>query len=246
MINDNMIAKLFSADLPVVPILFAVVIVLAFLVSRHFDAKRRKTILDWARSHRLTFSEAKDHRFCNRYPEYLFLQQGENYYAHNTLTGLWNGRPFLGFDYHYETHSHNSKGGRQTQHHFFSAVVIPSDIILNPLTLRPEGVFDKITEFFGYDDIDFESAEFSRRFYVTSTDKRWAYDVIHPRMMEFLLAAPRFNIQFGFKSVIAYKNSRFSTEDYAAAADLISGILDRFPVYLIQQQKEGLSDGLSA
>lgn len=42
---------------------------------------------------------------------------------------------------------------------------------------------------FGFDDIDFESVEFSRKFFVKSPDKRFAYDVIHPAMMEFLLAS---------------------------------------------------------
>jgi hypothetical protein len=44
-----------------------------------------------------------------------------------------------------------------------------------------------VAGFFGFDDIDFESSEFSSRFIVKSADKRFAYDVIHPRMMEFLL-----------------------------------------------------------
>ena len=38
-----------------------------------------------------------------------------------------------------------------------------------------------------FDDIDFESDEFSRKFYVQSSDRKFAYDVLHPRMMEFLL-----------------------------------------------------------
>jgi hypothetical protein len=106
------------------------------------------------------------------------------------------------------------------------------------LFVRPEGIWDKITEFIGFDDIDFESAEFSRKFYVKAEDKRWAYDVIHPRVMEFLLAAPRFPIQFGPDCVIAYRGSTFSTLDFESAAGVIGGILDRLPEYLVKQQKE--------
>jgi len=58
---------------------------------------------------------------------------------------------------------------------------------LPDLLIRPEGMSDKLAGAFGFDDIDFESAEFSRRFYVRSSDKRFSYDVVHPRMMEFLL-----------------------------------------------------------
>jgi hypothetical protein len=55
------------------------------------------------------------------------------------------------------------------------------------LTITSEGIFSKIAQAIGYDDIDFESAEFSRRFCVRSKQKRFAYDVCHPRMMEHLL-----------------------------------------------------------
>ena len=55
------------------------------------------------------------------------------------------------------------------------------------LLIRPEGVFDKMAGAFGFDDIDFESAEFSRQFYVKSPDRRFAYDVVNAGMMDFLL-----------------------------------------------------------
>lgn len=45
----------------------------------------------------------------------------------------------------------------------------------------------RIAEAFGYEDIHFESAEFSRVFCVRSKDKRFAYDVCNPQMIEYLL-----------------------------------------------------------
>ena len=44
---------------------------------------------------------------------------------------------------------------------------------------------------FGSNDIDFESAEFSRRFQLTSPDGRWAHGVLNPRTMEFVTRARR-------------------------------------------------------
>ena len=41
---------------------------------------------------------------------------------------------------------------------------------------------------FGYQDIEFESAEFSKAFCVRSPDKKFAYDVCNTKMMEYLLA----------------------------------------------------------
>jgi hypothetical protein len=65
------------------------------------------------------------------------------------------------------------------------------------LEVRPEGFGDTLKAMVGLDDIDFESEEFSRRFYVTSGDRKFAYDVIHPKMMEFLLARPCGRLELG-------------------------------------------------
>ena len=117
-------------------------------------------------------------------------------------------------------------------------MIIESAIPLKPLHLRREHLFDKVSEFFGVDDIDFESAEFSRKFYVKSPDKRWAYDVIHARMMEYLLDAPTFSIQFAGSYVIAWRSSWFGPAEFEAGANLICGILDRLPGYVVQQQSQ--------
>ena len=37
------------------------------------------------------------------------------------------------------------------------------------------------------------------------TDRKWAYDVIHTRTMEYLLQAPSFTIEFGFGEIAVYK-----------------------------------------
>ena len=118
----------------------------------------------------------------------------------------------------------------------FSAAILSCPIPLRALLVRPEGFFDKIGEFFGFDDIDFESAEFSRSFYVKSPDKKWAYDIIHQRTMEFMLAAPRFSLQFAGNAVIAWRGSTFKPGDFEQAEELVRGILDRVPEYVVKQQ----------
>ncbi len=135
------------------------------------------------------------------------------------MHGTWQGYRILGFDYHYQTYSY-SKNGRQTHHHYFSAAILQSPVPLKPLFIRPEGFLDRVAEFLGFDDIDFESLEFSRRFYVKSPDRRWAYDVIHQRTMEFLLASPPFTVQFDRASVIVYRDRIFSPAEFEAAAEV--------------------------
>lgn len=177
----------------------------------------------------------------SRFAAFDCLRQGQDRYAYNLTQGQWANRPYVGFDYHYETTSTDSKGRSRTHNHYFSAVILESEIPLKELFIRPEGFFDKLTEFFGYDDIDFESAEFSRKFYVKARDKRWAYDVIHQRTMEFLLARATFTIKFDRRRVIAYRGSKFKPLEFEQAAEVIRGILDLLPEYLKKQQLEQFS-----
>ncbi|HUT59219.1 MAG TPA: hypothetical protein VNA25_15325 [Phycisphaerae bacterium] len=218
--------------MPPLFIVLVAILIIGIAVSGWYAAQRRKKALwAWASARGLRFDA--DHRgnLDARFPEFDCLGKGRDRYGYNVMSGDWQGREFLGFDYHYVTGS-----GKNRSTHRFSAVILKSPVPLEPLFIRPEGLFDKVTEFFGYDDIDFESAEFSRRFYVKARNKRWAYDVIHPRTMELLLSSPACTIKFGLVHVMAYRLSRFRLQDFEAAAELIRGILDGLPDYVVRQQ----------
>ncbi len=219
-------------------LLFAVVAGAVALLAWYMGEKRRKALRAWADAHGLFFSEEREYGLDLRYPQLGVFGKGDNRYAYNMMRGSWNSRALQAFDYHYETHSTDSKGRRTTNHHHFSAILLDSVVPLKPLFLRPEGFLDKVTEFFGFDDIDFESAEFSRKFYVKASDKKWAYDVIHPRTMEFLLGGPSFTIQFETGRVLVCRDALFGVDVFAQAVEVAAGLLDRLPEYVIKQQQE--------
>jgi hypothetical protein len=198
-------------------------------------AKRRKELAAWGSSKGLTFDEAKDRSTDERFPAFKCLRQGDGRYSFNHLRGRWSKYDFLGFDYHYETHSTDSKGHRQTHHHHFSAVILGTPLRLRPLFIRPEGFFDKLSAAFGFDDIDFESTEFSKRFYVKSPDKKWAYDVLHARTMQFLLDRPAHWVQLEANHAIVWRERTFQPRDFETATGVLSGVLDALPEYLVKE-----------
>ena len=159
---------------PILFVLIAVVIGIAIVVGLLAAAKRRQAMAVWASGKGLQFSAGKDHSFDNRFAAFKCLRQGNSRYAHNIISGVCDGLEIQAFDYHYVTGS-----GKNRTTHTFSAMLVKSPLPLQPLYIRRENIFDKVTEFFGLDDIDFESAEFSRKFFVKAPDKKWAYDVIH-------------------------------------------------------------------
>jgi hypothetical protein len=223
--------------LVIIIIIAVIAIIIVGVVLQHKKTEgRKKELAGWAFSKGLNFNPARDAGIDNRY-SFKCLQRGENRYGYNIVEGNIGNRPARAFDYHYETHHTDSKGQRHTQHHYFSAVIVDAKLSLKPLFIRNERLFDKLTEFIGFDDIDFESAEFSKKFYVKSSDKKWAYDVLHQATMEFMLSAPRFDIEFGGRNVIAYRNNTFKTVEFEEAINLVNGILDRLPESLIQELK---------
>ncbi len=219
---------------PFVLLALAAVAVIGVIAAR--NAKRRKQLEEWAAVKGLSFDPGKDRGFDDRYPAFGCLRRGHGRYAFHLLEGTWRDRWLTAFDYHYVTGS-----GKNRQTHRFSAVILRSDLPLQPLQIRTENVFDRVTAFLGIDDIDFESAEFSRAFHVKAADKRWAYDVLHQRTMAYLLSMPRFSIEFDDRHAIAWRHRRFDAATFEAAAEVLAEILDRLPEYLVRQQ-EGRED----
>ena len=205
--------------------------IVVILIFQSFAIQRRKKLAAYAKSKGLHFSPDKDKKIDARYSSFKCLRRGHSRYAYNIMRGKRDGRDLTAFDYHYVT-GH----GKSRRVYNFSALIIQSPLPLKPLYLRPENIFDRVTDFFGFDDIDFESAEFSRKFYVKSPEKRWAYHVIHQRMMVYLMESPRFHIQFDPEFIMAWRGKRFNEQDFDNAFALIQGILMRLPEYVKKQQ----------
>lgn len=211
-------------------------IVLAVLGSQQ-EKKRKETLAQWARSKGLSFDEARDKNMRHRFDSFACLKSGGDRYAYNIMQGTSGGRGLLLFDYHYETTSTDSKGRTTTHNHYMTVAIVQPPYQLKPLKIRAEGFFDKIGEFFGFDDIDFESAEFSRKFHVQSPDRKWTYDVLHARAMEHLLNAPRYPIEFDHASAIVWTTGKAKPETYTALLHTLEGLFEQMPAYVVQQQR---------
>ena len=237
----------------VIVIIIGAIISLSIWSKRKAD-KRRQAMADWAKSKGLSFRPGNDSGIGNRFRLFKCLQQGENRYGYNIMEGPIGNRKVCAFDYHYETHTkthtqthmqthtqthiyNRGDSTTQTQHYYLSVVIVETDLPLKTLFIRTEGFLDKVTEFIGFNDIDFESTEFSKQFYVKSPDKKWAYDVLDQKNMELLLSSCHFDIEFNGNHVIAYRNELFSAGYFEEALLLLTRILDNLPESLIQELK---------
>lgn len=214
---------------------FFVIIIIGVIVQNIQLRKRRDGLAALAARLGLDFNPDTDYDIPDQFDFLKQFTQGENRYATNVLSGLYQQNPVLAFDYHYETETTDDKGHRQTHHHWFSFFILTVPAIFPDLTIRREGFFTKIAEVFGYQDIKFESAEFSRTFCVRSPDKKFAYDVCNAKMMEYLLANRDISIEIENQALVLAFDSRIALEKFEPNLQRLIEIRSRLPEYLFIQ-----------
>ena len=196
------------------------------------EKQRREELKAWCRRRGFGLKIARQSGLERDYPGLKLFSRGHGRFAQNTISGEWRGRRVKLMDYQYTTGS-----GKNRQTHKVGVVVIAADHPVIPLSIRRENPFDKVGEFLGADDIDFESAEFSRKFYVKSSDRKWAYDVIHQRTMDRLMRDDFQDLAFGFQELAVHRRGRFDPAGYEKALDLGCDVLDLVPDYVVRQMK---------
>lgn len=217
-------------------VLFLVIVVVAVVIGSIQAAKRREAWKQLAQRLGCTFSARDPFNIEYSYPQALF-RRGHGRRAYNVLHGRVEGRDVCCFDYVYKTSSGTGKD-RSEQSHYHTCLLLTSPIAFQSMSIRPESFFDRIGEFFGLDDIDFESDEFSRRFHVKSADKRFAYDIIHTRTMELLLRCGKIHLEANSTSLLFYYSGSLNVPDEAETL-IQRGLefLELIPDYLLEQQR---------
>jgi hypothetical protein len=215
--------------------LFATFAYLGWLAEK----KRREALAALAQQLGLRFEPGLDHDHDDQYAQFEIFRRGHSRAAMNSIFGRLElfGRPCpcLAGDFRYKVTRQSGKSSSTTTYHFSYLIVHPP-WDTPPLLVRPEGVFDKLKGLFGFDDIDFESAEFSRKYYVKSTDKRFAYDVLHPRMMEFLLAEtpPMIDIEDG-AMCLSDGQRRWQPDRFRDEIAFVRRFCDLWPRHLLKE-----------
>ncbi len=220
----------------VLVIVAVIALIVIGAIFAHLAAKKRlEAMLAMAARLGLRFDPNKDRSLAKQYQFLDKLRAGDNRYAFNILSGKYQSHDVMAFDYHYETHSTDSKGHRQTHHYYFSFFLLLMPVAFPELTIGREGFFSKVAQSLGYDDIDFESHEFSRKFCVRSRDKKFAYDVCNACMMEYLLANDDLTIEIEGPAMAISFSSRLSPEQIESNLNRLIAVRSLLPDYLFSR-----------
>ena len=209
-------------------IIFIGIAIVGAILKHLWEKKRREGFQALAQRLGMRYTQ-RDDSIANRYNFLDKLRQGSNRYAFNVLVGQYEGHPVQVFDYHYRTGS-----GKNTKDHYFSFFILEQKKKHFPeLRIYPEGIFQKLGQMIGFSDIDFESIEFSKAFCVRSRDRKFAYDICHTRMMEYLLQHRDLAIEIEGRCVAISFDKRLDPEQIPGRLRQLVEIRDLFPEYLL-------------
>lgn len=200
----------------------------AFLLRWCFGKLRRRALAAQAGKLGLRFNPERDYDLAARVQFLESLGRGTNHYACNIIQGIYRGHPVRCFDYHFAT----GRMGRTRRR--FSVYMLQHPVQFPRLEISPKSFLDRMDRALGLgmESVHFESMAFTNAFAVNTVDRRFAYDVCHPRMMEFLMQHPDFFIEFEGNCVAVCYRFCLNTSKVRPHLDMLVGIRERMPGYL--------------
>jgi hypothetical protein len=216
-----------------------VVLVLAFVsivVSRFLHRKRVGELTAWAQANGWSYTEQAD-ELTGRYLGAPF-GQGFRRTARHVLSTTMAGRPVVAFEYSYKERRGSGKNRRTVT--FTFAVVATSTPASRPtLQVTHEHLGTRLLNAVGLDDLELESEEFNRTFRISASRRadsaKFAYDVLHPRTMEWMLADPRARelaFRFERSDILTWEDGRLQPDRAAWAASYLLDVVDRVPEFV--------------
>jgi hypothetical protein len=223
-----------SALIPAVFGGFLLLVVVAVVVGWLRAKRRREGFAALAAGRGWTYTE-QDQTLLDRFAGAPF-GEGEDREASNVLRGTSDGRPFVVFDYRYVTTSTttDAEGHTRTERHThpFSVVAVNAGAVMPALSVTPEGMFSRFYGRLTNSDIELESEDFNRAFRVTCPNRRFASDVLHPRMMELVLQWPEMAWRFDADSLLAVRDGSHDIPEIDAKLAALDAILDTVPDFV--------------
>lgn len=246
-----------SVDKAVVVILVVIggIAVLSLLIAIAIHAakkerERTESLLAMCREFGWTFDASRVTGFDSQNSQFSCFKQGHSRSAYNLMRGemVIDQRPYgvTAGDYTYKVTTSNGKTTTTVTYNFSFLLVHTPFPGVPDLFVRREHFFDKIAGAIGFDDIDFESAEFSRKFFVKSSDRKFAFAVIHPRMMEFMMGSDPPPIELRGGDVCFHGGTgRWDAAQFRTQLGFAVQFFDLWPDYLQQdlaaRQQMGLT-----
>jgi len=200
--------------------------------------ERREALARLAAQWGLTYYADDPYGIPDRYSQFDLFDTGHSRSASNVMAGQVNGRDVILCDYRYTTGS-----GKNQSTHSFQAAILTLPILAARLHVRQENFLDRVASWVGHDDINFESAEFSRRYHVKCDNPKFAYDIFHARLIEYLLACGDCpTLEMNGPTLLLY-DSQSKIENFQRLLTIGQEIIRSIPEYVLHERGPGGQEG---
>ncbi len=198
------------------------------LVGRARHRSRASELQAWAASHGWGYVE-RDAALGERFLGEPFGRGYARTGVH-VLTGEHRGHRVLAFEYRFREPSGTLGQSRRTIGYRYPAVAVPTPAPRPVLQVGREHPGTRILSAIGLDDWQLGDEAFDRAFRVRMADAAFARDVLHPLMVQWLLADGR-SLPFRFEraDLVCWQRGGLRPERALGMADYLVDVLDRVP-----------------
>jgi hypothetical protein len=226
-----------AALLPALVVGAVSVIALVVYLSWRAEQKRIAALRAYAASRGWTYTPRDDswHDTFHGSP----FESGHGRSSTKVLTGRHDDRDAAVFDFVFHTTETSTDAQGHTSHrevpHRFNVVALSLGARTPGLAVSPEGAFGRLLGRMFNNDIELESEEFNRAFTVTADDRRFAFDVLHPRMMELLLRHPDTAWRIDQGWLLTVEDGAYDLPVVERRLAFADAVLDALPGFLREQ-----------
>ncbi len=240
----EIIGRIVIAIFGVIVLMFSFIVLVIMNAAREARQKqRREALAAKAQQLKLTYKAEQHVTFANNYG---FLDKlwnsrgGDKQSCINVITGEHGSNSVTLFDYYYTTDDNKVWWWAPSweTHCYLSFIIVNMNSNFPELTIAKEGFFSKIAQAIGFDDIDFESHDFSKRYKVKSSDKKFAYDFCNAQMINYLLDQPIMAIEVEKHSLALGFDDQHDVHRTNYHLSHLAKIRSLMPNYLFETQQD--------
>jgi len=232
-------------------ILFGIFAVAYALYAQKKAEERRLRILGYANQHGFTYYPSdpvfiptqgfwasltsSDTGFHSRFASFEPFDKGHSRSTSNLLVKQVQDHVLYAFDYEYKITTSNGKSTQTTTYrHTVTAARV--NINLPGLSLQPETIVHWFGEKFGMRELEFESEEFNKRYFIRASDDRAVYDILHPQMIDYLLDQSIGWWQMAGHLLVRIEPRQEDVPEIHQGLLEIQGFIERIPAFVRQDR----------
>lgn len=139
---------------------------------------------------------------------------------------------FEAFQYQYVVST-----GKSSYTVFFRIASLVLPVKVPKTKVCEHGLFDGLARAVGMQDIQLEHDDFNERFLVQGHDERFVYDLLHPRMMEYLMKRSFVHVQMQNNRLVVFESGEIDESFILGMRERLRDFWDLVPEYVREDRK---------